>query len=114
MAPLQAGADDIARVMDRVRGAPVILVGSYNLDRNTKWRDLIRALAGENLVVVAVRSPYDLTQLPGVGTYIATYSDRPVALQALSTLLTGRNQPKGHLPVELPELYPRGWGMTTF
>jgi len=114
MAPLQAGADDIARVMDRVRGAPVILVGSYNLDRNTKWRDLIRALAGENLVVAAVRSPYDLTRIPGVGTYIATYSDRPVALQALAALLTGRNPPRGHLPVELPELYPRGWGMTTY
>jgi beta-N-acetylhexosaminidase len=66
------------------------------------------------VVVIAVRSPYDLTQMPEASTYLATYSDRPVALQALAELLTGRIMPQGRLPVELPGLYVRGWGMTTF
>jgi beta-N-acetylhexosaminidase len=61
-----------------------------------------------------VRSPYDLTKIPNVSTYIAVFSDRPVAVQALAGILAGRQFPLGLLPVDLPELYPRGWGMTTF
>jgi beta-N-acetylhexosaminidase len=113
-APIEPAPEDTARVLETVRGAPAILVGSYNLSRNTGWRDLILALGAENLVVAAVRSPYDLTRIPNVSTYLAVYSDRPVAVQALAGLLTGNQFPRGLLPVELPELYPRGWGMTTF
>ena len=113
-APLQPAPEDVARVLETVRGAPAVLMGSYNLNSNTGWRDLILALGSEKLVVAAMRSPYDLTQIPNVSTYIAVYSDRPVALQALAGLLVGRQLPRGLLPVDLPELYPRGWGMTTF
>jgi beta-N-acetylhexosaminidase len=113
-APLQPAPEDVARVLETVRGAPAVLMGSYNLNSNTGWRDLILALGNEKLVVAAMRSPYDLTQIPNVSTYIAVYSDRPVAVQALAGLLIGRQLPKGLLPVDLPELYPRGWGMTTF
>lgn len=115
-APLQPAPEDTARVLDAVRGAPVILVGSYNLYSNSGWRDLLLALSNENLnlVVAAVRSPYDLVQIPSVATYLALFSDRPVALQALAGILTGNQFPRGMLPVDLPELYPRGWGMTVF
>jgi beta-N-acetylhexosaminidase len=113
-APLKPAPEDVARVLETVRGAPAILLGSYNLNSNTGWRDLILALGNEKLVVAAMRSPYDLTQIPTVSTYIAAYSDRPVAVQALAGLLVGRQFPRGLLPVDLPELYPRGWGMTTF
>ncbi len=95
-APLKPAPEDVARVLETVRGAPAVLLGN------------------EKLVVAAMRSPYDLTQIPSVSTYIAVYSDRPVAIQALAGLLTGRQFPRGLLPVDLPELYPRGWGMTTF
>jgi beta-N-acetylhexosaminidase len=113
-APLKPAPEDTARVLETVRGAPAVLVGSYNLSSNTEWRDLLLALGNENLVVAAMRSPYDLMQLPNVSTYLALYSDRPVAMQTLAGLLTGNQFPKGLLPVDLPELYPRGWGMTTF
>lgn len=113
-APLQPAPEDTARVLETVRGASAILVGSYNLSSNTGWRDLILALGAENLVVAAVRSPYDLVQIPKVSTYLAVYSDRPVAMQTLAGLLTGNQFPGGLLPVELPALYPRGWGMTAF
>lgn len=114
LVPLQPTADDIARATNIVKSSPVVLAGSYNLDRNLGWRNLLKTIYGDNVVVVAVRSPYDLTQMPEASTYLATYSDRPVALQALAELLTGRIMPQGRLPVELPGLYVRGWGMTTF
>lgn len=113
-APLQPAPEDLARVLETVRGFPAVLVGSYNLNSNSGWRDLILALGNENLVVAAVRSPYDLTRIPNVSTYLAVYSDRPAAMHALAGILTGNQFPKGLLPVELPALYPRGWGMTTF
>lgn len=114
LVPLQPSADDIARATEAVRGAPVALAASYNLDRNTGWLTLLKSINGDNLVVIAVRSPYDLMQFPEAATYLATYSDRPVALQSLAGLLTGRILPRGHLPVDLPGLYERGWGMTAF
>ncbi|NMC73902.1 MAG: glycoside hydrolase family 3 protein [Geobacteraceae bacterium] len=113
-APLQPAPEDTARVLETVRGAPAILVGSYNLSSNTGWRDLILSLGPENLVVAAMRSPYDLVHIPNVSAYLAVYSDRPVAMQALAGLLAGNRFPRGLLPVDLPGLYPRGWGMTTF
>jgi beta-N-acetylhexosaminidase len=113
-APLQPAIDDIARVAETIAGAPAVVAASYNLDRNSGWLELIRAINGENLAVVSVRSPYDLMQIPETTTYLATYSDRPVAVKTLAGLLTGRITPKGHLPVDLPGLYDRGWGMTTF
>lgn len=113
-APLQPAPEDTARVLEAVRGAPVILAGSYNLNSNTRWRDLILSLDSGNLVVAAMRSPYDLTRIPNVPTYLAVYSDRPASMQALAGIIAGRQFPRGLLPVELPELYPRGWGMTTF
>lgn len=114
LVPLQPTADDITQAAEVVRGAPVALAASYNLDRNAGWLSLLKTINGDNLVVVAVRSPYDLMQIPEADSYLATYSDRPVALKALAELLTGRIMPRGRLPVELPGLYERGWGMTTF
>ncbi|HOP40330.1 MAG TPA: glycoside hydrolase family 3 protein [Geobacteraceae bacterium] len=114
LAPLQPGIDDIARVAETIAGSPVVVAASYNLDRNPGWLNLLRTINGDNLIVVAVRSPYDLLQIPETATYLATYSDRPVAVRALARLLTGRFTPRGHLPVDLPGLYDRGWGITEF
>ncbi|MFZ4437258.1 MAG: glycoside hydrolase family 3 protein [Syntrophales bacterium] len=114
LVPLQPTADDIVQAVNTIKGAPVVLAVSYNLDRNTGWLNLLKAINGDNVVVIAVRSPYDLIQLPEASTYVAIYSDRPVALQAAAELLTGRIMPRGRLPVELPGLYSRGWGMSTF
>jgi beta-N-acetylhexosaminidase len=113
LAPLQPTADDVARVRESVRGAPAFVIGSYNLDKNTGWRDLVLALIDEKAVVIAVRSPYDLLYVPEATTYVASYSDRPAALQALAEVLGGQ-PPRGHLPVDLPDLHPRGWGLDGF
>ncbi|HEX9022466.1 MAG TPA: glycoside hydrolase family 3 N-terminal domain-containing protein [Geobacteraceae bacterium] len=114
LVPLNPTPEDIARAVDIVRGAPVALAATYNLDRNAGWLSLLKAVNGDNVAVIAVRSPYDLLQLPASSTYLATYSDRPVAMRALAELLTARIMPRGRLPVELPGLYERGWGMTAF
>ena len=83
---------------------------------------LVKALVatGVPVIVVAVRDPYDIAYLPGVRTYLATYSYSPVAIEAAARVITGEVGPTGTLPVDVPggraarrtPLYPFGSGLT--
>ncbi|WP_063565675.1 beta-N-acetylhexosaminidase [Paenibacillus sp. O199] len=54
-----------------------------------------------SLIVVALRNPYDLLEIPTPGSYICTYENTPAVVRALSLVLTGELQPTGRLPVSL-------------
>ena len=82
---------------------------------------LVKALVatGTPVIVVAVRDPYDIAYLPGVRTYLATYSYSPVAIEAAARVITGEVAPTGTLPVDVPVagapsqvLFPFGSGLT--
>ncbi len=104
--PLEPASPEVTRLAETLQGAPLILVATYDLHRRPAWSGLINMLAEEGtpVAVIAMRSPYDLLQVPGVGTYLAVYGDRPVSLQALGEILRGDSPPGGRLPVELPGL----------
>jgi len=59
--------------------------------------------AGANLVVLAIRNPYDLTAFPGVPTYFTTYDDAPVSLEAAAEIVAGEREATGQLPVTIPD-----------
>jgi beta-N-acetylhexosaminidase len=82
-------------------------------DPQARQQALVRALVatGRPVVVVAVRDPYDIAHLPGVTTYLATYSYQPVAMESLARVLLGVTAPRGRLPVAIPGLYPFGHGL---
>lgn len=89
-------------------------------DPGGRQQALIRALVatGRPVVVVAVRDPYDIAHLPGVTTYLSTYSFTAVAMESLAKVLLGVTAPHGRLPVPIPvagdpgtELYPFGHGL---
>jgi beta-N-acetylhexosaminidase len=94
--------------------ASVVIVGTVDARWHPGQVRLVNALAGRPLVVVALDVPYDLMAFPNVATYLATYGDVPVSLDALAQVLFGLARPKGSLPVELPGLYPLGHGMKDF
>jgi len=84
-------------------------------------KKLVAALeaTGIPVVVVAVRDPYDIAYLPGVKTYLATYSYSPVAIESAVRVIVGEVAPTGKLPVDVPVagdpatvLYPFGFGLT--
>lgn len=84
-------------------------------------RKLVAALlaTGKPVIVVAVRDPYDIAYLPGVRTYLATYSFSPVAVESAVRVIVGEVAPTGKLPVDIPAasapstvLYPFGFGLT--
>ncbi|MFX4272809.1 glycoside hydrolase family 3 protein [Propionibacteriaceae bacterium Y1685] len=90
-------------------------------DPNGQQQKLVKQLhdSGVDLVVVAVRDPYDINRFDQVSTYVATYSYSPVAPPALVRMLTGEVPPAGKLPVDIPTaddpdqvLYPFGHGLS--
>ncbi|MEU6265763.1 glycoside hydrolase family 3 protein [Saccharopolyspora shandongensis] len=97
----------------------VLTNAAWNAD-NKAQLDLVRALqqTGKPVVAVAVRDPYDAAHvdLPG---WIATYSDKAVAMESLTKVLFGEISPVGKLPVPVPDpgqpgvdKYPFGHGLS--
>ena len=66
---------------------------------------IVRALherAGERLIVLALRDPYELADFPDIGTYVCSFSFRPCAAKAAADLLLGRIEASGRSPVSVP------------
>jgi beta-N-acetylhexosaminidase len=60
------------------------------------------ATVAERLVVVALRDPYELADLPELPTYVCAFSFRPCAAQAAVEALLGDIQVVGVTPVGIP------------
>ena len=58
--------------------------------------------AGANLVVLAIRNPYDLAAFPEISTYLTTYDDAPVSLTVAAEIVAGEREARGRLPVTIP------------
>ncbi|MCF4152372.1 beta-N-acetylhexosaminidase [Dethiosulfovibrio sp. F2B] len=95
---------------DEIRGP--VLMGCYDLVRDEASASFLREILEErpDCVSLSMKTPYDLTVLPEAKTALACYGDTPPTLKALAAILLGEIRPSGRLPVELPGLYPRGWG----
>lgn len=109
--PIKPTRADIDQAVSVVHNAPVVLVGTYNLHRNTKWAELVQSLDAEKVIALAVRSPYDLLYIPRVAGYVTAYDDGFRSMDALGRVLKGEINPRGRLPVDLTGYYPLGWGM---
>jgi beta-N-acetylhexosaminidase len=107
-------SDEIQLVRQEAEKASAIVIGTVNARRHPGQVQLVDALDGLPMVVVALSEPYDLMSFSGVAAYVATYGDVPASLDALGRVLFGLKRPSGHLPVDLPGLYSQGHGMTGF
>ncbi|KOY17221.1 beta-N-acetylhexosaminidase [Paenibacillus xylanivorans] len=82
-----------------------IVVGTYNAgspsgDPQCRLIGWLQQL-GKPLVVVALRSPYDLLAIPEVQVYVAAYESRPLAMDSAARALMGRIPFAGKLPVSI-------------
>lgn len=117
----------IADAVAKAAGQDVLVVTTMKAwdtmvtDRLGGQKRLVQALldTGKPVVVVAVRDPYDIAYLPGVKTYLATYSYSPVAIESAVRVIVGEVAPSGKLPVDIPVagepatvLFPFGFGIT--
>jgi beta-N-acetylhexosaminidase len=94
----------IAMAAQRARTVDMVILGTYNLSLEPAQKALARALlsAGQPVVAIALRGPYDAASMPQIPTFLAAYSDRPVSVQAAAEVLFGRVQPVGQVPVKIP------------
>ena len=75
--------------------------------------ELLRDLSTVNrpAAFVVFGSPYLLSSLPELPTYILTYEDYPGAELTAAKAILGQIPFRGKLPISLPELYPIGHGI---
>lgn len=111
--PLDAPDEVTSPVIHEISDYPVIVTAGYDLYRRPAWQEMISLIPPNQVILLALRSPYDLLHYPEAGACILTYGDRPVSLEALGRFLSGDLDPQGKLPVDLPGLYERGWGLTS-
>ena len=62
----------------------------------------LHSAAGDRLIVVALRDPYELASFPEIDTYVCSFSFRPCAAQAAAEVLLGGVAPAGRAPVSVP------------
>ncbi|HEY7514165.1 MAG TPA: serine hydrolase, partial [Vicinamibacteria bacterium] len=84
------------------------------VDMSASHERLLRSLAGSGppVVLVSFGSPYLLAQAPGVQAYVCAFSSAESSQRAAVGALFGEYPVSGHLPVTLPGLYDRGWGIS--
>jgi beta-N-acetylhexosaminidase len=97
-----------------IAGARVVVLGTLNaiLDPDqVRVAEVVRERAPDALlVVVALRTPYDVLPMPWVDAFVCAYTSVEPSMVALAEVLFGETPASGRLPVELPGLYPRGHG----
>ena len=94
-----------------------IRVAAYkgSIDLTNAEVALVRDLAAmkKPFVFTVFGSPYVLTHIPDLPSYIVTYDTSPLAEASMIKAITGEIEFKGKLPISLPGLYPVGHGLTT-
>ncbi len=98
-------AEEISNLKLIAKDYQAIIVGTLSVKPRDKQIELVKVLFQENpqIVVIATRSPYDISYLPDVPAYIATYEFTAPALKVAVEAVFGKVTVKGKLPVTLPE-----------
>ncbi len=101
---LDPAADEIAALRTRLQGYDLVVIGTINAPQHPGQAALVTALldAGQAVIAVALRLPYDILAYPTVPTYLCTYSLLPPSMAALAEGLWGHLPFPGQLPVPVP------------
>ena len=102
-------AEDFADGELPAEGAVVAVTENYTLPGmdfdQSRQVEIVRALhdeAGNRLIVVALRDPYELADFPDIGAYVCAFSFRPCAARAAADVLLGEVDAGGRTPVSVP------------
>jgi len=71
----------------------------------------IVAASPAKTIVAALGNPYTGGSIPGIQTYVCTFSDTPLSASTLVGALIGKSAIHGRLPVTIPGLAQRGSGL---
>ncbi len=96
-------AEEVAKSVDGAKDASCIVLGTYNGHIKRGQMTLLKALAdlGKPMVVVALRNPYDLDELPEGVCGILAYEYKLASLEKVVEVLKGELIPTGKLDIKL-------------
>ena len=102
--PINPDENEVAALRQKTSDYDVILLGTINARQHTGQVELARNLIRQNkqVIVIALRMPYDQGMVPEMQTYICTYSLQLPSMTALAQALHGQIPFAGQLPVTLP------------
>lgn len=111
--PAEPTEEDVRAAREAAASADVVIVGTLATNVQPGQARLVAAVleTGTPTVTVAMRTPYDLADYPRSATHLCSYSIVPASVGAVADALFGRSPIGGHLPVDIPGLYPRGHGL---
>jgi beta-N-acetylhexosaminidase len=106
MLPAPLGSSDQDGALQAVAQSEVVLIGTLRADQDATQAALVQAIQarGQRVIVVALRTPYDLLAFPQVETYLCAYGIRPVTIEAVARVLMGEIPAWGVLPCPIPGL----------
>ena len=95
--------EEIAKVADYVKGHTSIIVNTYNGHLYDGQMKLVKAMSDMNIpmILIALRNPYDLKDLPSHVAGIAAWDYSNETLAALVPFVTGKVKPTGKMPIAL-------------
>lgn len=102
--PINPDAGEVAALRQKMSEYDLILLATINARQHEGQVALARSLIqqNKNVIVIALRMPYDLDILPEMQTYICAYSLQQPSMKALAQALHGEIPFAGQLPVALP------------
>lgn len=91
---------DVKKIMQLQAKYDKIIMATYNVKAHDFQEEVFNVLDKTKVIVIALRSPYDICHLAGVKEYLCTYDCTKESLQAVSEKLI-TNEFFGKLPIKL-------------
>ena len=94
-------ASEVDSYVERALGYEQIVVAIS--DANSAQIRFVNELASRrsDLIVIALNLPYDINNYNNVNTYICTYENTPIMVEALVYLMNGEYKATGVSPIKL-------------
>jgi beta-N-acetylhexosaminidase len=101
---------DIVRTVQMMAQVEAIIIGTMNAHLSPQQLLLVNVLKElqRPLVVVSMRTPYELASFRYIRAHVATYEFSPTAAQVAAEGIFGKRELQGHLPVTIPGVVERG------
>jgi beta-N-acetylhexosaminidase len=101
--PYRASEAALRDVLTAVADAHTVIVGTIRADHDSSQAALVNQLAarGQNPMIIALRTPYDIRAFPHIRTYLCSYGIRPASIEAVARVLFGEIPARGRLPVTI-------------
>jgi beta-N-acetylhexosaminidase len=94
----------ITTALNIARAVHSIIITTTDASFHRGQVQLVNELLANNLniIIISVRTPYDISLFRTVPTVLAAYGGNPPTLQAIHDVLMGNSEASGVLPVTLP------------